>query len=84
MASHVVAAGREVKWLRVKTGQGEGHVNKCEEIAAAYRAVTVKGAWYGRRLERCWVEITPEMAVDEACWRDSYDCGIAAAFAALE
>ena len=38
-------------------------MNKCEGIAAAYRAVTVKGAWYGPTIGEMLAEITPEMAV---------------------
>lgn len=37
-------------------------MNKCEEIAAAYRAATVKGAWYGPAIAEMLAEITPEMA----------------------
>lgn len=37
-------------------------MNKCEEIAAAYRAVTVKGAWYGPTIAEMLAEITPAMA----------------------
>jgi len=40
-------------------------VNKCEQIAAAYRAVTVKGAWYGPTIGEMLTEITPEMAVSK-------------------
>ena len=38
-------------------------MNKCEEIAATYLAVTVKGAWYGPTIAEMLAEITPEMAV---------------------
>ena len=36
-------------------------MNKCEEIAAAYRAATVKGAWYGPAIAEMLAEITPAM-----------------------
>jgi len=38
-------------------------MNKCEEIAEAYRAVTVKGAWYGPTVAELLERITPELAV---------------------
>jgi len=37
-------------------------MNKCEEIAAAYRAATVKGAWYGPTIAEMLTEIAPAMA----------------------
>jgi uncharacterized damage-inducible protein DinB len=38
-------------------------MNKCEEIADAYRKVTVAGAWYGPSLAELLARITPEQAV---------------------
>jgi uncharacterized damage-inducible protein DinB len=38
-------------------------MNKCEEIADAYRAVTIKGAWYGPTVEELLERISPELAV---------------------
>jgi uncharacterized damage-inducible protein DinB len=38
-------------------------MNRCEEIADAYRKVTVKGAWYGPGLAELLAQIAPEQAV---------------------
>src|SRR5262252_2960660 len=37
-------------------------MNKCEEIAEAYRAVTIKGAWYGPTVAELLDRTTPEAA----------------------
>jgi uncharacterized damage-inducible protein DinB len=37
-------------------------MNKCQEIAEAYRAVTIKGAWYGPTVAELLERITPEAA----------------------
>ena len=37
-------------------------MNRCEEMAAAYRAVTVKGAWYGPSVTELLERISPEAA----------------------
>ena len=37
-------------------------MNKCEEIADAYRKVTVAGAWYGPSVAELLARITPEQA----------------------
>ena len=37
-------------------------MNKCQEIADAYRAVTIKGAWYGPTVAELLDKITPEAA----------------------
>jgi uncharacterized damage-inducible protein DinB len=37
-------------------------MNKCQKIAEAYRAVTIKGAWYGPTVAELLVRITPEVA----------------------
>lgn len=38
-------------------------MNKCEEIAASYRAVTIKGAWYGPTVAELLERISAEAAV---------------------
>ena len=38
-------------------------MNKCEEIADAYRKVTVAGAWYGPSVAELLARITPQQAV---------------------
>ncbi len=38
-------------------------MNRCEEVAAAYRAVTIKGAWYGPAVAELLERITPEAAI---------------------
>jgi len=38
-------------------------MNKCEEIAVAYRQATVAGAWYGPSLAELLARITPGQAV---------------------
>jgi uncharacterized damage-inducible protein DinB len=38
-------------------------VNKCEEIADAYRKVTLAGAWYGPSVAELLARISPEQAV---------------------
>ncbi|HWZ97374.1 MAG TPA: DinB family protein [Candidatus Dormibacteraeota bacterium] len=38
-------------------------MNKCEGIAEAYRAVTIKGAWYGPTVAELLERITPDLAV---------------------
>ncbi len=37
-------------------------MNKCQEIAEAYRAVTIKGAWYGPTVAELLERISPEAA----------------------
>ena len=37
-------------------------MNKCQEIAEAYRAVTIKGAWYGPTVAELLERISPESA----------------------
>jgi uncharacterized damage-inducible protein DinB len=37
-------------------------MNKCEEIADAYRKVTIGGAWYGPSVGEMLARITPEQA----------------------
>jgi uncharacterized damage-inducible protein DinB len=37
-------------------------MNKCQEIAEAYRAVTIKGAWYGPTVAELLERITLEVA----------------------
>jgi uncharacterized damage-inducible protein DinB len=37
-------------------------MNKCQEIAEAYRAVTIKGAWYGPTVAELLGRISPEVA----------------------
>jgi len=37
-------------------------MNRCEEIAAAYRVVTIKGAWYGPTVAELLEQITPKPA----------------------
>jgi len=37
-------------------------VNQTEQIADSYRAVTIKGAWYGPSLAELLAEISPELA----------------------
>lgn len=37
-------------------------MNRCEEMAAAYRAVTIKGAWYGSSVAELLERISPEAA----------------------
>ena len=41
-------------------------MNKCDEIAEAYRAVTIKGAWYGPTVAELLERITPEAAIEAA------------------
>ena len=38
-------------------------MNKCEEIADAYRKVTMAGAWYGPSVAELLARILPEQAV---------------------
>lgn len=38
-------------------------MNKCQEIAEAYRAVTIKGAWYGPTVAELLERTTPDAAV---------------------
>jgi uncharacterized damage-inducible protein DinB len=38
-------------------------MNKCEEIADAYRKVTIAGAWYGPSVAELLARIAPEQAV---------------------
>jgi len=40
-------------------------MNRCAEIAEAYHAVTVKGAWYGPTVAELLERITPEQAATE-------------------
>ena len=37
-------------------------MNKCQEIAETYRAVTIKGAWYGPTVAELLERISPEVA----------------------
>jgi len=40
---------------------GGAHVNQTQQIADSYRAVTIKGAWYGPSLAELLAEISPEL-----------------------
>jgi uncharacterized damage-inducible protein DinB len=41
---------------------GEAHVNQTQQIADSYRAVTIKGAWYGPSVAELLAEISLELA----------------------
>src|SRR6266436_7368118 len=43
-------------------GIGEAYVNQTQQIADSYRAVTIKGAWYGPSVAELLAGISPELA----------------------
>ena len=42
--------------------RGEAYVSQTQQIADSYRAVTIKGAWYGPSLAELLAKISPELA----------------------